>query len=114
MTATFVGMVGAIVLGLCGILTGAMLMIMIAVFGYITCYTDRRSAKIDMIESAGEFGYDFSQGYTSLDRETEKPRKKPGFFERRRRAREEARQQREAEARSRQRHLVDEVLAKAD
>jgi Zn-dependent protease len=114
MTATFVGMVGAILLGVAGLLTGGMLLLTIAVFGYITCYADRRAAKMAMLEGDqdGEFGYDFSQGHTSFDHAFEEQEKKPGYFERRRRAKEEARMKREAEALEQQRQRVDEILLK--
>jgi Zn-dependent protease len=113
MTATFVGMVGAIVLGVAGFFTGAMMMIMIAVFGYLTCYTERRHAKMRELEGdENEFGYDFSGGYTSLDDRFDDKPKTPGYFERRRLAKAEARVRREAERREKLVIEVDRILAK--
>lgn len=62
----------------------------------------------------GSFGYDFSQGYTSLERAFEAPRKQPGpgpvrrWLEQRRRARQE--RQREIEEEEDRR--VDDVLVR--
>ncbi|NOX58124.1 MAG: hypothetical protein GXP29_04610, partial [Planctomycetes bacterium] len=97
LTATFIGMIGAIVLGITGIFSETMMMIMIAVFGYITCYTDRQMAKAQLLDGANEFGYDFSGGYTSLATNEEAEPSEPGYFERRRQAKEEARERREQE-----------------
>lgn len=113
MTATFVGMVGSIVLGVAGLFTQAMMMIMIAVFGYITCYTQRQYAKMQALEGgANEFGYDFSGGYTSLEGGFEEKPPKPGYFERRRQAKAVARQRLEEDERERRIGQVDRILAK--
>lgn len=113
MTATFVGMIGSIVLGVAGVFTGAMMMIMIAVFGYLTCYTQRQHAKMQALEGGvNEFGYDFSGGYTSLEGGVVEEPPKPGYFERRRQAKAEARQRREEEDRQKRIEQVDRILAK--
>ncbi len=113
MTATYVGMVGAIVLGLGGFFTGATMMIGIAVFGYITCYYERRVAKMRELDGdVNEFGYDFSGGYTTLEGQADNGGKTPGYFERRRQAKVEAREQREAEHRQKMEREVDRILAK--
>ena len=114
MAATFVGMVGAIALGIVGLLTGAMLMIAIAFFGYLTCYNDRRVAKYAADDGENEFGYDFSKGYAAFEEgegggETEK---KPGFLARRRQAKEEARRQHKVLADQVLRQRVDAILTK--
>jgi Zn-dependent protease len=88
--ATGTGMVGAILVGLCGLfMEQSWLLLMIAVFGYMTCWQNRRMLREQGEIDGGEFGYDFSQGYTSLNPEELRPRK-PGFLERRR-ARRQAR-----------------------
>ncbi len=113
MTATYVGMVGAIVLGLAGLFTGATMMIGIAVFGYITCYYERRVAKMRELEGDNnEFGYDFSGGYSTLDGLDDDKPKTPGYFERRKQAKIEAREQREIERREKLAIEVDRILAK--
>ncbi len=112
LTATFVGMIGALCLGLLGVFTQAMMLIMIAVFGYITCYNDRRMARMHAFEESGEFGYDFSQGYAAFDEEADAAPRKPGLLERRRIAKAEARARNEAERSRLHQQRVDEVLAK--
>ncbi len=81
--ATGVGMVGAIAFALLGLATGQTLLLFIAMFGYLTCYQQRQQIKAGIFSDENEFGYDFSQGYTSLERGETKEHK-PGFFERRR------------------------------
>ncbi|MEZ6086158.1 MAG: site-2 protease family protein, partial [Phycisphaerae bacterium] len=113
MTATFIGMIGSIALGVAGFFTGAMMMIMVAVFGYLTCYTERRVARMQELEGDyNEFGYDFSGGYTTLEGQADDAVKTPGYFERRRQAKIEARERREAEYRQKLEREVDRILAK--
>lgn len=82
--ATGTGMVGAILVGLVGLFTEqSWILLMIAVFGYMTCWQNRRMLKEQGDIAGGEFGYDFSQGYKSFDR-PEGREKKPGYLERRR------------------------------
>ena len=107
--ATSTGMIGAIVIGLFGLFTEqGWLLMMIAVFGYLTCWQTRRMAKEQAEFGAGEFGYDFGGGYTSL----EQSEKRPGFFARRRSRREEAKAQRLRLQREKQRTEVESVLRK--
>jgi Zn-dependent protease len=113
MTATFVGMVGAVVLGLIGFLTDQRLLLTIGVFGYLTCYMDRRNAKLSMDEGGDDaFGYDFSKGYAAFDDAEPAQAKRPGFLERRKLAREIARREREAAEAEQFRERVDEILLK--
>jgi hypothetical protein len=62
----------------------------------------------------GPFGYDFSAGYTSLERDEEKPKKpkKVGWFTRWRQARLARRLQRESEERQRDEERMDQLLEK--
>lgn len=108
--ATRVGLIGAVVLGIFGILTGSGTMIVIALFGGITCYNDRRALRMGLLEETSEFGYDFSKGYQAFDETA--PARKPGYFARRRQARAEARRVREADDLRRQQEEVDRILAK--
>jgi len=110
--ATFTGMVGAIVLAVLAFFTEgtSLLLLGIAGFGYLTCYRQRQMLRHEMLTEGGEFGYDFSQGYTSLE-EAEKPRR-PGFFARRR-AHKLARQTERERSRLQQREQdFDRILAK--
>ena len=82
--ATGTGMVGAILLGLFALfLERQWLLLMIAVFGYITCWQTRRMLREQGV-GAGSYEYDFSDGHTFMDREDEEGKRKPGFFARRR------------------------------
>jgi Zn-dependent protease len=62
----------------------------------------------------GPFGYDFSAGYTSLERDDEKPRKpkQVGWYTRWRQARRARKLQQEAEERQRDEERMDQLLEK--
>jgi len=97
------GMIGAILIGLFGLFAEeSWLMLMIAVFGYLTCWQTRRMIR-EQGEFGGEFDPEFSAGFGGFE---EEPReRKPGFLERRRlrKAAEEAERLRRAwEAREQQ------------
>ncbi|MCH7700111.1 MAG: hypothetical protein IID37_00355 [Planctomycetes bacterium] len=111
MIASGVGMVGAIVLGLIGLLGGQYLLLGVAVFGYMTCYQQRQMLKMGAFELDSEFGYDFSQGYQSLERSSERtPR--PSYWARRRAAKALARERRERERIEALQQRVDAILVK--
>ncbi len=79
-TCGYVGYGTAFVMMIVGIATNESILLMLAMFIIIECY---RVLNSEMSE-AGAFGYDFSQGYTSLDRDEPpavKPRKQ-GMFKR--------------------------------
>ncbi len=110
--ATGTGMVGAILVGLFGLfMEQSWLLLMIAVFGYMTCWQNRRMLREQGDIGGGEFGYDFSQGYTSLNREEPRPRK-PGIFERRRARRQARKAQRDRELREAHARSVEAILSK--
>ena len=94
--ATGIGMAGSIVLALFGLVASQSLVLMIAVFGYANCWYARRRLREEGDLSTGEFGYDFSQGYTAFEQDTDP---KPGFWARRkaRRAAAKAAQRRQEE-----------------
>jgi hypothetical protein len=62
----------------------------------------------------GPFGYDFSAGYTSLEKDDEPPPKpkKLGWFTRWRQARKARKLQREAEERAQEEARMDQLLEK--
>ena len=110
--ATATGMIGAIVIGLVGLfLEESWLLLMIAVFGYFTCWQTRRALREGGDFGGGAFGYDFSQGYTSLDRE-ETRASKPGFFARRRAQKEAIKAERECKRREKHDRAVERILRK--
>jgi Zn-dependent protease len=112
MLASGIGMIGAIGFVVIGIFSGAMMLFFIAVFGYFTCWQQRQQLKMGVMETGGEFGYDFSQGYTSLERSAGEEESRPSFFARRRARKEAARRAREAARLEDERRQVDAILAK--
>jgi Zn-dependent protease len=107
-----VGMVGAIAIAVMGILTGALLMLFIAIFGYITCLQERQRLQMHDFLDENEFGYDFSQGHTSFEKSSQQHESRPGYFARRKAAKLEQKRQREREELERHRRMVDEILQK--
>lgn len=76
---TTIGMVAAILMGLYGLANKEYLLLVIALFGYITCYQERQLVKAGVREQDGFMSYDFSGGYSTLP-EAASPRK--GWFAR--------------------------------
>jgi Zn-dependent protease len=110
--ASGIGMVGAIAFGVIGLFTREILLFAIAFFGYFTCWQQRQMLKAGMFDAGNEFGYDFSQGYTSLERGGQPAERKPSYWERRRARREAEKARREVQRREEHRRLVDEILEK--
>ncbi len=111
--ATGTGMVGAILVGLFGLFTEqSWLLMMIAVFGYLTCWQTRRMLREQADFGMSDFGYDFSQGYGGFDREEAPKRRGPGFFARRRGRREAQKAERERKRREEHEKAVEEILGK--
>jgi len=110
--ATGTGMVGAIVVGLFGLFTEqSWLLLMIAVFGYVTCWQTRRSIRENADSELEDLGYDFSGGYTSLQG-SERRERRPGFWERRRTRRAAARAEKQRRLREVHHQAVEAVLRK--
>jgi len=112
MIAVMAGFVTAIIVGICGIATNEWLLLGLALFIYISC----RHQWI-VLEMGGEdalFGYDFSQGYTSLEREqaTPPPRRRPNWFQRWRQRRSQLKILRVQEQHEAEERRLDEVLQK--
>lgn len=82
MIATTVGMGGALLLTVLGIYlagawsSGYLLLAMIGLYGFYTCLTTRRQLELMGQMPDNEFGYDFSEGYTSLERSMSKTRRR--------------------------------------
>ena len=111
-TATFVGMVGAIVIGVIGLFAEEMIFFAIAFFGYFTCWQHRQMLKADMLVGDNEFGYDFSRGYASLDDDELESQPRVSFWQRRRLRKAQAKAEREASRRAEHQRCVDEILDK--
>lgn len=112
LVATGVGMIGAIAIGVIGLISGEVLFFAIAFFGYYTCWQQRQLLKSGAYETGNEFGYDFSQGYTSLERDTPTGDRGPSFWERRRARKAAARAEREAALREEHQREIDRILNK--
>jgi Zn-dependent protease len=111
--ATSVGMIGAIGIALFGLLVDkSMLMIGVGVFGYLTCWRQRRELREAGGSDMGEFGYDFSRGYASLDRAHVRSERRAGWFARYRAKRAAERADRERQREADHAAEVERLLAK--
>lgn len=90
-----------------------LLLIWLALFIYVSCKQQFVLLETGGIGDEGAFGYDFSQGYTSLERESGEPRpRKVGFWRRWLQRRAEKRRQRDLERQQAEERRVDELLDK--
>jgi hypothetical protein len=112
--AIYAGFVVAVLVGLCSIIWSEPLAAYLTIFIFIACAQEWMT-----LESAHEdslFGYDFSQGYTSLEKDDAQPappRPRKQNFIRRWLARRAARKQREEiEQREAEDRRMDELLEK--
>jgi len=120
LAAIFCGWVVALLLALSVVVffkasDGANLLMLffLALFIYATCKQEFMLLEGRMNDES-VFGYDFSQGYTSLEREQAAPpkRRRPNFWQRWLQRRAERRRQRDEEERVREEARLDELLAK--
>jgi Zn-dependent protease len=81
----------------------------LALFVFFTCQQELQRLEMGILEE-DSLGYDFSQGYTSLERNSKQRR--PGFFQRWMAERAERKRQRDEEERQAEEQRVDELLAK--
>jgi stage IV sporulation protein FB len=104
------GFITMLIVGVIAIIWNEMLLLLLALFIYVTC----RQQYI-LLETGGEeslFGYDFSQGYTSLERDQPAARRRPGFIKRWLQKRAALRLQREQETRESEERRMDILLEK--
>ena len=106
------GFITALIVGVYAIVKqeNGTLFLLLALFIYVTC-----RQQLIFLETGGEeslFGYDFSQGYTSLERDQPPARRRPGFFKRWLQKRAALRLQREQETRESEERRMDELLEK--
>ncbi len=92
--ATSVGMLGAVGIGLFGLATNRSLLLLIGLFGFYTCYQQKK-----MLPQMMAGGYDAGYGGEDWNR----PPQREGFFAKRRRAKAE----RAAERRAKQQQIAD-------
>jgi Zn-dependent protease len=110
--AIYAGFVVMLLLVLMSIIIYEPLVLCLAIFIYVAC---RRQWLI--LETGGDeslFGYDFSQGYTSLERDQPPPppRRRPNWWQRWLQRRAERRIRREQEQREAEEQRMDELLQK--
>ena len=111
LAAVVVGFIMMLMIILLSIVTAEPLVLCLAVFIFLAC----RQQWI-MLETGGEegpFGYDFSQGYTSLEKdEPPAPKKQPNFIQRWLQKRAALKAQKELEKREADEQRMDELLEK--
>jgi len=87
------------------------LLLMIAVFGYATCWQTRRQARELGELAGGEFGYDFAHGYKTFEDREAKPRR-VGPIKRWRLRRAAARAEQERQREHARHRAVEDILRK--
>jgi Zn-dependent protease len=104
-----VGFVMALVVGVYAVAREETVFLCLALFVYVTC----RQQYI-LLEGGEDsvFGYDFSQGYTSLERDQPPRRRRPNFWQRWQQRRAARKLQRELEEREVEERRMDELLEK--
>jgi stage IV sporulation protein FB len=112
--ACYAGFVVMLLLGVYAIVANEVIAFALCLFVYVNC-----KQQLILLETGGEdapFGYDFSQGYTSLESgqppATTPRRKRPNWFQRWRQQRAARRAQREQESREAEERRMDDLLAK--
>jgi Zn-dependent protease len=91
-----------------------LMLFFLALFMYATCKQEFMLLEGRMNDES-VFGYDFSQGYTSLEKEQQAPaprRRRPNFWQRWLQRRADRRRQRDEEERVHEEARLDELLAK--
>jgi len=107
--ATATGMIGAIVVGMVGLFTEqSWLLVMIAVFGYLTCWQTRQALRDQAGYGPGEAGVDFGDESAFSSR---RPRR-VGWIKRYRARRAAASEERERRIREAHQQAVEDVLRK--
>lgn len=104
------GFITTLIVGVYAIVREETLSLLLALFIYVTC-----RQQFILLETGAEeslFGYDFSQGYTSLERDQPHPRRRPGFVKRWLQKRAALKLQREQETRETEERRMDELLEK--
>lgn len=108
-----VGMVMAVIVGLYALFSGgaAFILLGIAIMGYLTCDRERKMTRASASPESGYMGYDFSGGYSTLDKSASKS-SKPGFFARRKQEKQQGRWRAERERAAAEQLKVDAILDK--
>ncbi len=112
LAAIFAGFVVMFIVGIFAIVAKEPILLCLALFIYVSC-----KQQWILLETGGEeslFGYDFSQGYTSLERDEPAPPPKPkqSWWQRWKQRRAERKAREEAERREAEEKRLDELLDK--
>jgi Zn-dependent protease len=110
MVAVYTGFVVAILVAIYSVVKSDLLFAFLCIFIFVTC-----KQQWLLLETGGEeslFGYDFSQGYTSLERDAPPRRRKPSLWKQWWHRRLQRKIQRETEQREREERRMDELLEK--
>ncbi len=114
LTAIFVGFVVMFIVGIAGLVMNEVMILALAAFIYFSC-----RAQWILLETGSEdtfLGYDFSQGYTSLERDEEQvqqvKKRQPNFIQRWMQRRAERKRQREEDRSKAEEARMDELLQK--
>lgn len=110
MAAVFAGFITTLIVAIYSFAQNDTLALFLALFIYVTC----RHQWI-LLETGAEeslFGYDFSQGYTSLEREQPRRPRRQSFWQRWLQRRAARKLQREQEQREAEEQRMDELLEK--
>jgi Zn-dependent protease len=93
---------------------GKILLFSLAIFIAATCWQHGKLLEAGVLGDESTFGYDFSQGYTSLERgeQPQRRRRRPNFIQRWLQRRAARKKQREEETRLAEEQCLDELLAK--
>src|SRR3990172_4576433 len=118
--AVQVGKIVAILLFVVGFLRldpptqqSAMLLMLLAAFMYLMCHKERQMLEAGLLFDDSVFGYDFSQGYTSLENSSTKlKQRRPTAWQRWKQRRNQLRRQRELAQQQEQERRVDEIVVK--
>jgi len=87
------------------------LMMTLSFWIFFTCYTELQQLEMGGVDE-DPFGYDFSQGYTSLERSARARERRPSLLHRWRAGRAERRRKREEEQRQAEEERMDALLVK--
>lgn len=110
--AAYVGFLVMLIVGVYAIAVNDLLPAIVALVIYMQCR--QQLVHLEQTEEPANSGYDFSQGYTSLEREDPPPAPKPPptWFQRWMQRRSEKRAQRDRERREAEERRLDELLDK--
>ncbi len=112
--ATSTGMFGAIIIGLFSFFLDVSrgLMLMIAVFGYLTCWQMRRAAREQAMYSSGEETSEFAESLSYRDGDDTATVNRPGMIARYKNKRALEKTERQRAQREAREHQIEEILRK--